>query len=213
LEVSIGEGEKECLLRIFRESKSKGDRGVTLIELAVVMAIIAIMGLFLAPALGEWIDNFRIRQAAREMSSDLQFARMKAISSGRYCTVVFNQVVGSTQYSYVIFPDYNNDLVLDNVNIGDINGDGVQENETTDIFKLGSLGKNISFDTAQGGGQGVDFPVVSGHPSFAFDRSGLPRDNSGSLTVQRNIFLQNTKNNKHQQITISPSGRIGINEY
>ena len=52
------------------------ERGVTLIELAVVMAIVAIMALFLAPAIGEWVDNFRIRQAGREMSSDLQFAKV-----------------------------------------------------------------------------------------------------------------------------------------
>jgi type II secretory pathway pseudopilin PulG len=218
LEATLEEREKEAFLRILR--KSGGVGGVTLIELAVVMAIVAIMGLFLAPAIGEWIDNFRIRQAGRDVSSDLQFARMKAISSGRYCTVVFNQVVGGTQYSYVVFPDYDNDLVLDTADYAyDLDGDGIKENETTDIFKLGSLGKNISFDTAQGGGVGIDFPVVGGRPSVAFDRSGLPRDNAGRLidqTIpgnQESIYLINTKNNKHQQITISASGRIGINEY
>jgi len=198
-------------LRVFR--KSGGAGGVTLIELAVVMAIVAIMALFMAPAIGEWLDNYRIRQTAREVSSDLQFAKMKAISSGRYCTVVFSQAVGSTLYSYVIFPDYNNDFILDTANAGDLDDDGDQENETTDIFKLGLLGKNTSFDPAQGGGDGIDFPAVSGHPAVAFNRSGLPIENSGPVTVQRNIFLQNIKNNKHQQITTSPAGRIGINEY
>ena len=54
--------------------------GVTLIELAVVMAIVAIMGLFLAPAIGEWLDNFRIRQAGRDIVSHLQLAKIRAIS-------------------------------------------------------------------------------------------------------------------------------------
>ena len=59
----------------------RGKRGVTLIELAVVMAIVAIMAIFLAPAIGEWLDNFRIRQAARDIVSHLQFAKMRAIST------------------------------------------------------------------------------------------------------------------------------------
>jgi general secretion pathway protein H len=59
----------------------RGERGVTLIELVVVMSIIAIMGVCLAPAIGEWLENFRIRQAARDIAANLQFAKMKAISS------------------------------------------------------------------------------------------------------------------------------------
>lgn len=175
--------------------KKTGEKGVTLIELAVVMAIVGIMALFMAPAIGEWLDNFRIRQAAREISSDLQFARMKAISTGQYCTVAFNA------NGYVIFPDYDKDLKLD------------AGNETNDILKVSLLEPNISFDTAQGGGTGIDCPVVNGQPAIAFDRSGLPRDNAGRLGNSASIYIQNTKNKKRQQITISPSGRISINEY
>jgi type IV fimbrial biogenesis protein FimT len=198
-----------------RVKMQRGEGGVTLIELAVVMAIVAIMALFLAPAIGEWVDNFRIRQAAREMSSDLQFAKMKAISMGRNCAVVFNETVGGTQYAYVIFPDYDNDLVLNTADAGDLDGDGDQENETNDIIKMASLNRNVVFDTAQGGGDGITFPDVSGHPAVAFNPRGMPRDNNGPLSISgpQSIFLQNTKNNKGQQVTISPAGRVGINEY
>jgi len=175
----------------------RGEGGVTLIELAVVMAIVAIMALFLAPAIGEWVDNFRIRQAAREMSSDLQFAKMKAISMGRNCAVVFNQ----GGYAYIIFPDYDNDLVLD------------AGNETNEIFKTASLNRNVVFDTTQGGGDGIDFPDVSGSPAVAFNPKGMPRDGNGPLAASQSIFLQNIRNNKGRQVTISAAGRIGTNEY
>ena len=191
--------------------KDMGEKGITLIELAVVMAIVAIMGLLITPSIVQWLDNFRIRQAARAVSSDLQFAKMKAISTGIHYTAVFNQSVGGTTYSYVIFPDYNNNMVLDNVNIGDIDDDGDQENETTDILKSVLFERNISFDTAQSGG--IDFPAVSGHPAVAFNRSGLPIEQSGPVTTDRHIFLLNTKNNKHLEVTVSPCGRVGINEY
>ena len=68
----------------------RGEGGVTLIEVAVVMAIVAIMALFLAPAIGQWVDNFRIRQAARDISSTLQQAKMKAISTKTQHTVTFD---------------------------------------------------------------------------------------------------------------------------
>jgi prepilin-type N-terminal cleavage/methylation domain-containing protein len=68
----------------------RGERGVTLIELAVVMSIIAIMGVCLAPAIGEWLEDFRIRQAARDIVSNLQFAKMRAISSRMEYRVCFD---------------------------------------------------------------------------------------------------------------------------
>jgi prepilin-type N-terminal cleavage/methylation domain-containing protein len=66
-----------------------GAGGVTLIELVVVMAIIAIMGAFMAPAIGEWVDNYRIRQTARDIVSTLQLAKIRAISTHVDYRVVF----------------------------------------------------------------------------------------------------------------------------
>lgn len=74
----------------------RGEGGITLIELVVVMAIIAIMGVCLAPAIGEWLDNFRIRQAARDIASNLQFAKMRAISRRLEYRVHFD--VANNQY-------------------------------------------------------------------------------------------------------------------
>jgi prepilin-type N-terminal cleavage/methylation domain-containing protein len=190
----------------------QGEGGVTLIELAVVMAIVAIMALFLAPAISTWIENFRIKQASREMSSDFQFAKMKAISSGRNCTIAFEKNVGGTEYAYVIFPDYNNDFILDTADAGDLDGDGDQENEMNDVFKLVLLSRHVAFDDSRGGGNGIDFPEVSGHPAVAFNPKGLPRDTTSSFS-QQSVFLQNTKNNKGQQVTITPAGSIRTNGY
>jgi prepilin-type N-terminal cleavage/methylation domain-containing protein len=192
--------------------RDRKEKGVTLIELAVVMAIVGILALFVAPAIREWLDNFRIRQATREMSSDLQFAKMKAISTGLRWTIVFNQNIGGTTYSYVVFPDYNSDMVLQTASY---TYNGVTVNETTDILKFASFARNISFDTAQSGG--IDFPAVSGHPVVAFNRAGLPIEQVGGqpslVTNYRYIYLLNTNNNKHLRVTVSPSGGIGISEY
>ena len=184
----------------------RGDGGVTLIEIAVVMAIVGIMALFLAPALGEWLENFRIRQAAREVSTDFQFAKMKAISMGRYCTVLFNITVSGTHYDYIVFPDYNNDLDLDDADI-DLDDDGTPEsNETTDIFKrviINAAFRNVAIDTSKTGG-GITFTSNR----IAFNRQGFPFNRFGG-----SIYLKNDKNNKGRQVIVSSSGRIKIEEY
>ncbi|MCJ7547778.1 MAG: GspH/FimT family pseudopilin [Deltaproteobacteria bacterium] len=87
------EVRRRLFLRIF--SKERREKGVTLIELAVVMAIVAIMGLFLAPAIGEWVDNFRIRQAARDIASTLQMAKMQTISTRQPHAVNFTLTDGT----------------------------------------------------------------------------------------------------------------------
>ncbi|MCJ7547772.1 MAG: GspH/FimT family pseudopilin [Deltaproteobacteria bacterium] len=188
-----------------RGVRDNSERGVTLIELVVVMAIIAIMALFMTPSLGEWVQNYRIKQAARNVASDLQSAKMQAISMHRYCTVAFNA------NGYVIFPDYDNDMVLDTADYpSDLDGDGANENETTDIFKtviLSNEYKTVTFDTSQTG-NGINFP----NNMVAFDSRGLPRNNTGGF-AGGTAFLINTTNNKARSVTVSSTGAVSIAEY
>ncbi len=70
-------------------------RGITLMELVVVMAIIAIGAVLLAPNIAAWIPNYRLRGASRDIVSALRTAQMKAISNNVEYDVVFNQAAGS----------------------------------------------------------------------------------------------------------------------
>jgi len=65
-------------------------RGVTLIELVVVMAIIAIAAAFIAPNIGAWIPRYRVGSATREVVSILRTAQMKAISTNIPFGVAFD---------------------------------------------------------------------------------------------------------------------------
>jgi len=180
--------------------------GFTIIELMLVVAIISMGTLLMSPAIGEWLDNHRIRQAARKMVSDLQFAKFKAISRGKYCTVTFNISAGGNNYSYIVFPDDDSDLELD---LGTDEEDYIYQR-----VKWDSEYRHIGFDTSQGGGDGITFSNNdNGKPSVAFDARGLPKDNSGNLLGEEIIYLIHTKTNKGRQISISPGGRIRINEY
>lgn len=184
--------------------RRKMEGGVTLIELLVVMAIIAIMALFMTPSLGEWVQNYRIKQAAREVASDLQAAKMQAISIHRYCTIEFNA------NGYVIFPDYDNDMVLDTTDYAyDLDGDGTVENETADIYKTVNLSakyKNVVFDTSKPG-NGITFT----NKKIAFDSRGMPRNEAGGFQGG-SVYLINTANDMRRRIDVSTAGAISIVE-
>jgi type IV fimbrial biogenesis protein FimT len=62
-------------------------RGVTLIEVVVVMVIFAILFAKAAPSFSAWLRNVQIRTAAESMQNGLQLARAEAIRRNR--SVIF----------------------------------------------------------------------------------------------------------------------------
>jgi prepilin-type N-terminal cleavage/methylation domain-containing protein len=70
-------------------------KGVTLIELVVVFAIIAIGAVLMVPNLRPWIDNYRLRSATRDITSTLRVAQMKAVSNNLDYRVSFDVGAGT----------------------------------------------------------------------------------------------------------------------
>jgi prepilin-type N-terminal cleavage/methylation domain-containing protein len=56
-------------------------RGVTLIEVVIVFAIIAIGAVLMVPNMGAWIPNYRLRSATRDLVSTMRVAQMRAVSN------------------------------------------------------------------------------------------------------------------------------------
>lgn len=63
-------------------------KGVTLIELIVVMVIIAIGAVLTIPNMGPWIQSYRLRGATRDIVSTMRLAQMKAVSNNMEYQVV-----------------------------------------------------------------------------------------------------------------------------
>jgi general secretion pathway protein H len=65
-------------------------KGITLVELIVVMVIIAIGAALLVPNIGAWLPNYRLRSGTRDVVSTLRMAQMKAVSTNLPYGVAFD---------------------------------------------------------------------------------------------------------------------------
>ncbi len=87
--------------RIKMESKafqSQGhtqEAGFSLIEILVTLALISVLAAIGMFYVGDMMTNYRVRGAARQLFSDMQMTRLKAIREGKVHTVEF---VTSTTY-------------------------------------------------------------------------------------------------------------------
>jgi prepilin-type N-terminal cleavage/methylation domain-containing protein len=79
--------------------KRLNSKGITLIELIVVMVIIAIGAALMAPNIGGWLPNYRLRSATRDIASTMRVAQMKAVSNNIPYRVNLNDAeVGAGSY-------------------------------------------------------------------------------------------------------------------
>ena len=76
------------------------EKGFSLVEMLIVVAIIAIMAAIALPNIGGYMRNYKIRGAAQEVASTLQSARGKAIATNTNAGVSF-VVVDADSYRFV----------------------------------------------------------------------------------------------------------------
>ena len=70
-------------------------KGVTLLELIIVMVIIAIAATLAIPGVGSWLTNYRLRTATRDVVSLMRTGQMKAVSENIEYRVRFVSADGS----------------------------------------------------------------------------------------------------------------------
>lgn len=85
----------------------RSERGVTLIEMGIVLAIIAVMSSLAAPALGRYFRRQDARSHTAKIASVLSEARSRAVKDGNNFFVLFN--TGGVLGQLRIVDDDNND--------------------------------------------------------------------------------------------------------
>ena len=74
----------------FMRERKMNQKGITLVELIVVMVIIAIGATLLVPNIGAWIPIYRLKGATRDVVSTMRVAQIKAVSSNIWYRVFFD---------------------------------------------------------------------------------------------------------------------------
>ena len=76
--------------RVYQNGFPVRDNGLTLIELMVVMGILAILATLAVPAIAARMPDYRLRRAARDLYSSLQYTKMSAVRHNRSWAIVFD---------------------------------------------------------------------------------------------------------------------------
>jgi len=80
-----------------KENKKRGCQGLTLVELILCLAILAVLLAIASPLLAQFSTGYRLRAATRELATDLQFARLLAVKENRN----FQVICGTNSYQVV----------------------------------------------------------------------------------------------------------------
>ena len=179
----------------------KKESGFSLIELLVIIVIIAILAAIAIPGFSAWLPNYRLRQAARDVYSNLQRAKVNAIKSNSEWRVYFDTTVTPGRYFLCSEPGANGNWD----NPPALGGDDVVEM----TFELSTY-QDVDFGNGSAA-SGIDGWVFGVPYSYANPATNFtPR---GTVDLIGYVYLSNTKGSVFGVGTPSPAGVISIKKY
>jgi type IV fimbrial biogenesis protein FimT len=186
-----------CWKKAFRIRNLADDQGFSVIELAVVVAIIVALAVLSAPVMSGYSPSYNAKKAAREIVSQMQLARIHAIKN-RVTTVV------------VFYPDTftpaeqaNSFLIYE-----DTDSDWIQDADENVIVQRTYMPRSVNLISAtftlNGSGEATETF------SCGFDSQGLAARATGSVVyVTGDVQLKNSKD-QTRTISFNPFGKTKI---
>jgi len=152
------------------------DSGLTAYEVAVTLAIIALLATVSMPSFLKWLQTHRLRGAAINLMADLEMAKIRAIREGSFVSLDF------FANGYQVFID-------DGSGVGGVTGD-MERNGTEGLIQDRRLPTGISIPLDEMAGSEIDGEMRFNSRGLAPDLAGaglIPLVNeSGRKTVRVN---------------------------
>ncbi len=189
-------------MNFFTQNHTKllNSKGISLIELMIVVAVVAVLAMGVIPSTIDIGPKARMKSAVRDLKSNLELARMEAAKRNRSVYAQFTP--GSCSGSYTNSGWY--ELVIDE------DKDGV---ETTDprIVLFGTEKKAVN-RTKYTMKAGTALCLAS---NLRFNSRGFPVDSSGNLLTadqKMSISSRYKAGDEHPQytITVSTTGNVSV---
>ena len=158
-------------------------RGITLMELIIVMAIIALGAVLMVPNIAGWIPHYRLRSATRDVVSTLRVAQMKAVARNMDHRVTFDPGEGSYFIMRRTTAGMNNWV---KITVSDEVAAGADDAKQF-------LPSGVQFDS-------VNFPTAVNNPEFY----------PNSTASGGNVVLKNSRGTLRTIIVAPTTGRIRI---
>ncbi len=159
------------------------NKGFTLLELMVGMAILAILTAVSVPNAGAWLANHRLSSSARDVYSMIQLSRLRAVKE--QSDVVIN--INSSSGSYISF--------VDNGAGGGTINDGSQSGTEPTVLS-GQFEGDISL-------------VSVTSSDFRFDSRGFPKKIGSNAFGGTTVSIKNGQN-QQKSVILSFAGHVRI---
>lgn len=182
--------------------KLNNKSGFTMTELVVVIAIIGITLAIAIPSFLTYRPTMRLKGAARDISTTLQWARMKAVSENNRMEIQFSPV----NNSYTVYDDNDSDGDVDPVDTADT---AIRTSTLPDGISYG-IGTTV---TRQAGNNTA--PAHTDCLTFNTDSCSTDDSTSFSSNGTANngtIYLTNTKDECYAVI-VDSQGRMRIRKW
>jgi len=160
----------------------KRELGFTMIELLVAIVVLAILAAIAIPGFSRLLPNYRLRAAARDVYSNMQLAKMRAVRNNATWAIVFD--TGANRY-----------LVCSDDGVDD-DWAATVDNTTEKIINFSDYGISIQYghgnattNATVGGGAFPGDDVSFGSNVAEFNSRGFLNPPSGY------VYLSNSKNN------------------
>ena len=176
----------------------RGKSGFTLVEMMVVIEVAGVLTAIAIPTYIAWLPRHRANGAARQLFTDLQYARMRAISENNDYVITFD----TSNNSYRVYDDGDNDFA----------SAGVESAELIKTVNIGDEFIGISFGYVAGNdpeGSAISGSVTfTGTPPRVIFRSTGLADQNGEVYVKP--ATDSTRKDRQRIVAVKMTGRIRL---